>query len=156
MLSSLGYYVGYNYFIDVDGTRTKAREHDEETAANKGHNCDASERCDTISVCLAGDFNKEHPLDVQTKELQKLYHELSKEFELKVGGHRDIQANRTCPGTLIQDSYYRLIAQGTTGDTDLEDLEKQRLIEEQAQEIKDLQQVIQQLILWIKSYFPQK
>jgi len=99
MKSTLGWYVGYNYFIDVNGSITNTRKVGEETIANVGHNCDVEERCDTISICLAGDFNTQLPNDKQIKALRRLLGELDVLYPGSVDTfHRDIQANRTCPG----------------------------------------------------------
>ena len=49
--SSLGFYGGYNFFIDKEGIITQFRAIGEETAAQKGHNSDS------VSYCLAGNFN---------------------------------------------------------------------------------------------------
>ena len=101
MKSQRGWYVGYNYFIDTDGTVTQTRNHDEETIANKGHNCDVPERCDTISICLADNYNQTTSIDInQYWALSDLIEELQCQYKntLTVVGHRDLQKDRTCPG----------------------------------------------------------
>lgn len=105
--SSLGWWVAYNYFIDVDGTVTNTRAVGEETIANKGYNCDVYERCTTISICLAGDFNRELPTDAQRVALQKLIFALKREFVgITYTFHRDLQTGRTCPGRLFTETYF--------------------------------------------------
>jgi len=104
--SSLGWWVAYNYFIDVDGTVTYTRAVGEETIANKGHNCDVASRCNTVSICLAGDFNRELLTDAQIISLGKLAEKLELEYpNIKHTFHRDIQSGRTCPGTLFTEDY---------------------------------------------------
>lgn len=102
MKSKLGWYVGYNFFCEEDGTRTNTREIGEETIANRGHNCDIPERCDTISYCMAGDFNVHRPPDAQNADFRAFIAEMRELYQVvEVMGHRDLQENRTCPGLLI-------------------------------------------------------
>lgn len=68
--SRLGFWVGYNFIINKDGTWKQARLVGEETAAQKGYNKNA------ISICLAGNFSLapngrpvEIPTDAQKKTL---------------------------------------------------------------------------------------
>lgn len=106
MKSTLGWYVAYNYFCEKDGTVIQTRSNDEETIANRGHNCDTQSRCNTISFCMAGDFNKETPTPAQTKAFRGFVHNMQQLHEgIKVVGHRDLQTNRTCPGVNISQQY---------------------------------------------------
>lgn len=111
--SSLGWYVGYNFFIDGDGTLTQTRSLDEETIANRGHNCDVPEKCDTISICLAGDFDVEYPTSNQNDTLRDFLREYD---SLAVTFHRDIQINRTCPGRNLNHKYIENIWKPITED----------------------------------------
>ena len=98
MKSSRGWYVGYNYFCEGYGWTTNTRKVGEETIAQVGHNCDAPERCDTISFCMAGDFRYQKPRPVQTERFRNFVIETRKTYpHIKVVGHRDLQTNRTCP-----------------------------------------------------------
>ena len=100
MKSKLGWYVGYNYFIDVNGRMTPTRQEGEETMAQKGHNFDS------ISICLAGDFVVEYPSNVQIDALVDLMKEIRGRYpSIKIVGHRALQANRTCPGKLMSKKY---------------------------------------------------
>lgn len=130
MKSSLGYYVGYNVFCDVDGKRTNTRKVGEETVANVGHNCDVASRCDTISYCMAGDFNVDFPTTEQTEDFKKYYQQVRKAYpEIEVVGHRHIQDDRTCPGANISDGYLEAIM-GDVAEPDAEDLKKKLAITE--------------------------
>lgn len=129
MKSTLGWYVAYNYFIDVDGTITECRAVGEETIANRGHNCDVIQRCDTISICLAGDFNSELATDAQVVSLRKLAHKLEAEYAgIQPTFHRDIQGGRTCPGILFTEDYMqkRVLQEGIVESAD--DVEKRKQI----------------------------
>ena len=102
MKSSLGWYVGYNYFCEKDGTRYITRKVGEETIAVVGHNCNIPSKCDTISYCMAGDFNTYLPTDAQEDDFKKFIEQMRKIYpKIKVVGHRDLQKNRTCPGRNI-------------------------------------------------------
>jgi len=108
--SQLGYYVGYNYYIGKGGEMTQTRKHHEEATAIIGHNCTGTTDCDTISVCLAGNFNVEYPTQKQIEKVSSLYKILKKHYpDIKVVGHRDLQEDRTCPGQLITEDFFRLI-----------------------------------------------
>ena len=100
MRSRLGWWVGYNYFIDVDGKTTQTRSWSEEQIAQRGHNCDVPTRCDTISVCLADNYHvSEVVSEAQNASLRDLIRDVKKVYPLiKVVGHRDLQESRTCPG----------------------------------------------------------
>ena len=104
--SSLGWYVGYNYFVDVDGTVTNTRAVGEETIANVGHNCDTEGTCDTVSICVAGDFNQELLNDSEILSLRTLIRECQTKYpQAQVVFHRDLQPGRTCAGILFTKEY---------------------------------------------------
>jgi len=101
MLSSLGWYVCYHEFVDVNGQITKCRMDTEETCANRGHNCNVPEKCDTYSVCFALDGDTQTFNEAQIKAWRKI----EKRKNLKTVLHKDIQVNRTCPGRRITLEY---------------------------------------------------
>jgi len=106
MKSSLGYFVGYNYFLDYDGTITNTRRVGEETIANIGHNCSGSSDCDTISICFAGDFDNGLPVPAQIAAFRDFFLGILLKYpSIQVVGHRDLQAGRTCPGHLMTQPY---------------------------------------------------
>lgn len=104
MKSSLGWFIGYNEFVDVDGSRTKTRAWGEETVANKGHNCDVPSRCDTYSVCFALDGDLQDLTAAQENTFRKIRAE-HPNSELTL--HKLIQKDRTCPGQRITLSYLK-------------------------------------------------
>lgn len=108
--SSLGWYVGYNYFCDVNGKRTNTREIGTETIAQTGHNCDVPKRCDCVSYCLAGNFNNELPTEAQLKDFRKFVAEMEELYpNIRIIFHSDIQKYRTCPGKLLTKEYLKSI-----------------------------------------------
>lgn len=136
MKSSLGWYVGYNYFIDVDGTVTNTRAIGEETVANIGHNCDVESRCDTISICLAGDFNLETPLEAQNSSLRGLIAQLRLRYQnVRYTTHRALQPSRTCPGILYTDEYHATVILGKEQYPDATDKEKQAKLDEMKKQL---------------------
>lgn len=145
--SSLGWWVGYNYFIEVDGTLTQCRMEGEETIAQTGHNCDVPERCDTISICLAGDFNIELPNQKQVKTLRRFINDMPYS---EVVFHRDLQANRTCPGKLFTKEYLRHI-QDEYENPDEEDKKKQERMAEQQSVIDWIRQILHKMVVQITS-----
>src|SRR3990167_10283406 len=74
--SSLGYFGGYNFFIDAWGNITQFRAIGEETMAQKGFNFSG----EAISICLAGNFTKgvDTPSELQIKAFQELAKQLPK------------------------------------------------------------------------------
>jgi len=135
-----GWWVVYNYFIDVDGTIYNTRVVGEETLANRGHNCDIRERCDTISICLAGDFNAQTPTNAQVVSLRKLIKKLEQDYPT-IGWvfHKDIQNGRTCPGRLYTHDFHRnVVLQENIDEPDDEDAIKKA-------QIAQLQKLVDQL-----------
>lgn len=114
--SAMGWYVGYNFFIDEDGTYTQTRLVGEETIAQRGHNCDIEARCDAIAVCVAMDGRSEYMNQKQEATYRKLMNgelpikttERQSDFDItkcEDKMHREMQAGRTCPGGLITHEY---------------------------------------------------
>lgn len=110
--SSLGYYVGYHFFIEKNGATFQARRDTDIGAHTVGWN-DRS-----IGICLAGDFNRELPTQAQLRALQRLTERLRHPVDL----HRNRQANRTCPGG-------KFTLDLITPDEDEEDARKREVIE---------------------------
>lgn len=114
--SSLGYYGGYNFYIDKDGGLTQFRAIGEETMAQVGHNFD------TVSICLAGNFNHgvDTPTNAQIEKMKfvmfgllegKHNFKVAPGTEISIGWgnvypHRVLQPNHTdCNGTSLPDDW---------------------------------------------------
>ncbi len=101
MLSSLGSYIGYNFYISKLGVIYQARAIGEETAAQRGHNYNG----EAISICLAGNFTKgvDRPTFAQTEALKGLIGQIPR---AKVVPHRFLQAGTDCFGSGLPDNYF--------------------------------------------------
>ena len=101
--SSIGYWVGYTYFLEANGQVIQTRRDDEVQAHTKGWN-DGS-----IGICLAGDFNISTPTFEQYNSLRALLNELCKKYNIlpiNVSGHKNFRLT-SCPGKLLPDSAIR-------------------------------------------------
>ena len=115
-LSSLGFYVGYHYFIEKDGSLRQAKEDHEEGCHTIGQNLQS------IGICLAGKFNVELPTWPQINTLGKLMQTLLQQHQIAVTEiypHRKFQS-KDCYGTLLHDLWARCVyiysvLQGFTG-----------------------------------------
>lgn len=99
--SSLGWWVGYQYFIDRQGQLTQCRLDTEEGAHTIGQN-DSS-----IGICLAGNFDVTLPTFEQKLALKNLLIKKTKEWNIDpkdIYPHRHF-ASKTCYGTLLADSW---------------------------------------------------
>lgn len=100
-VSSLGWYVGYQYFIDKTGTITQCRKDDEEGAHTIGQNNSS------IGICLAGNFDVTLPTPPQIKSLTLLIQKKMKEWDIdgsQVFPHRKF-ARKTCYGKRLSDTW---------------------------------------------------
>ena len=100
-ISSLGYYVGYHYFIEKSGIIKQARLDSDTGAHTVGYNEDS------IGICLAGNFDIELPTKEQEKSLRGLLVKKSKELSIpfsRVYPHR-IFATKTCYGSKLSDTW---------------------------------------------------
>lgn len=105
-LSSLGFYVGYHYLIEKDGTVTQARDEDEIGAHDQGENFDS------IGVALVGNFDKTDPTPEQEETLGKILVRMLDEYGLTIW---DIEPHRkndatSCYGTRLPDGWGSKIA----------------------------------------------
>ena len=107
--SLMGWWVGYNFFVEVSGQRTQTRLVGEETIAQKGMNCDVPERCLGMSNCIAGDLRIEKPLQVQEDATILNLAEAMKTFpKIEITQHLNVQPGRTCaalPDEMLQEWY---------------------------------------------------
>jgi hypothetical protein len=99
--SSLGYYVGYQYFIDKAGVVTQCRADTDIGAHTIGYN-DKS-----IGICLAGNFDATLPTKAQETALNALLTRLSAKYAIPPGNvvpHRRF-ASKTCYGRRLPDDW---------------------------------------------------
>lgn len=101
MLSSLGFYGGYNYEIAADGSVFQFRNDGEETAAVVGHNKDS------IQISLDGNFDIELPTKEQIDTLQVLLAHKKDQYKIPLENivpHRKF-AQKTCYGKKLSDTW---------------------------------------------------
>lgn len=100
--SSLGYWVGYHYVIERDGTVTKTRQEYEEGAHCIGMNLSS------IGVCFMGHFDHELPTEAQKQAWMTLYSAILTRHAIppsRIVPHRHY-ANKSCHGSLLSDTYF--------------------------------------------------
>ena len=107
-VSSLGFYVGYTYFIGKDGTIKQARLETERGAHTVNCGCKNDKtgweydkaNVLAIGVCLAGDFKKEKPTERQIASLVALVEDMQNRHNIpdaNLFNHYDAK-NTACPG----------------------------------------------------------
>lgn len=104
-LSSLGFHVGYHRVIEKDGVSRTARKDLERDCDALGHNFDS------LSVCLAGNFDEEMPTEAQRAELARLLSFWCRAYGLTAADihpHRHF-ANKSCYGSKLQDNWAALL-----------------------------------------------
>lgn len=93
---SMGYHVGYHWFIGFDGTMKQARKEEE-----RGAHCSAKMMNTLgIGVCLAGNFTKDFPNPAQIDALEELLTGIQERWSLDEDAillHRECKAT-SCPG----------------------------------------------------------
>lgn len=101
--SALGYYLGYQYYIDKSGKVTQARLDEEEGAHTIGYNKES------IGICLAGNFDLTMPTPEQIKSLRELLLKKKKEYNILASNilpHRHF-ANKSCYGRNLSEDWAR-------------------------------------------------
>lgn len=99
--SSLGYYIGYQYYIDKNGKVTQGRADTEEGAHTIGANNSS------IGICLAGNFDATDPSDAQIRSLQALLKKKMIQYSVplfNIVPHRKFQ-QKTCYGNKLSDDW---------------------------------------------------
>ena len=99
--SSLGFYVGYHYYIEKDGTLYQARADTDEGAHTVGYNLKS------IGICMAGNFDATMPTEPQKSTLKKLLLQKTAQYNIpaiNVLPHRKF-AIKTCYGKLLADEW---------------------------------------------------
>lgn len=98
--SSLGFYIGYHYFIGKDGKVTQGRADNEEGAHTKGQN-------HHIGICLAGNFDATDPTQEQIIAARDLLERKTVEYNIpeeNIVPHRAF-AKKTCYGSRLSDDW---------------------------------------------------
>lgn len=99
--SQLGYFVGYHYVIEPDGSVRQARKEDEIGAH------DAGENPNSLGICLAGNFSLRYPSEAQIASAALLVKQIRGRHKIpitRIEPHRwDDQTE--CPGTLLADNW---------------------------------------------------
>lgn len=101
MLSSLGYWVGYHYYIEKDGKVYQARSDNEEGAHARGYNSHS------LGICLAGNFDATDPTEAQKVALKALLLQKTAQYSIpatNVLPHRRF-ASKTCYGKRLPDTW---------------------------------------------------
>jgi len=105
MISSLGFYVGYHYYISKDGTVKQARLDTDEGAHTIGYNNQS------LGICLAGNFDATMPTDAQINSLRTLLTQKSTQYNISLANivpHRKF-AKKTCYGNKLADNWASLL-----------------------------------------------
>lgn len=108
MKSSLGWYVGYTYYIDKAGVVTQTRKDGEIGAHTIGFNGNS------IGICLAGNFDATLPTPAQIESLKKLIIEKMTKFNVlpeNIVPHRKF-AKKTCYGNRLGEDWARNLVAG--------------------------------------------
>ena len=101
--STLGYYIGYQYFISKAGIVTQGRADTEEGAHAVGYNSNS------VGICLAGNFDLTLPTEAQKEALKSLLRRLIALYSVDIANvvpHRTF-ANKSCYGAKLSDSWAR-------------------------------------------------
>jgi N-acetylmuramoyl-L-alanine amidase len=129
--SSLGFYTGYQYFIDKSGKVWQARKDDEEGAHTIGYNTSS------IGICLAGNFDATLPTNPQINALRTLLQAKMKQWNIPLSHihpHR-WAAKKTCYGRRLSDTWAQNVAH-----------EDPALIESLKKQIAELQAQLTELL----------
>jgi len=92
--SSLGYYIGYQYFITADGKLRQGRADNEPGAHCVGWNNNS------VGICLTGNFEIEIPTEAQLETLKSLVDFLRNQWQIdlkNIFGHKE-KRTTLCPG----------------------------------------------------------
>lgn len=114
--SSLGFFIGYHYFIDGKGKVYQGRN-DWEAGA---HCYQENKNYDSIGICLTGNFDTETPSQAQTASLGTLLKDLMQKHLIPKGNikfHRDYAGYKSCPGTNIKTDFIDKLLNNSIEDT---------------------------------------
>ncbi len=103
--STLGWFVGYHYFIEKNGDVILARQESDKGQHTTGENLTS------IGICLAGNFDIEYPTEAQKKELAELIDDVLARHKIAphaIYPHRKF-ANKSCYGSNLSDDWARVL-----------------------------------------------
>ncbi|MDA3839891.1 MAG: peptidoglycan recognition family protein [Patescibacteria group bacterium] len=124
LVSSLGYYLGYNYEIAKNGRIRQARKDGEKTVACYQGDMNSGQ---CIHICLDGNFDIEKPASTQVFALRDLLKKLVQQYQINKNNiifHRDF-ASKSCPGKNMDINFIRSLVQTVeVGSSDKEKLIK--------------------------------
>lgn len=103
--SNLGYYIGYQYFIDKNGKITQGREDTEEGAHTIGYNKQS------IGICLSGNFDVTMPSKAQIESLKALISRKMIDYNIPIANvvpHRAF-AKKSCFGKNLPDNWVQTL-----------------------------------------------
>lgn len=110
--SSLGWHIGYHYYISKSGKIHQGRADTDEGAHCLGRNFDS------LGICLEGNLDSTRPTDFQLASLKKLILEKMTQWAIlpqNIYGHRVYANYKTCPGLLLKESEIKTLFQPDTG-----------------------------------------
>jgi len=102
--SSLGYYIGYHYFIDKSGKVTQGRADTDRGAHTIGANASS------LGICMSGNFDVTKPTEAQVKSLKTLVKRLMKKYNIPVRRlvpHRKFASYKSCFGSGLDNGYVK-------------------------------------------------
>jgi len=106
--SSLGYWIGYTYFLERNGKVIQTRTDTEQQAHVQGYNSDS------IGIGVAGNHDYERPTQLQLSAVKNLIlHKMTEHSILpdNVFGHRNFTKFKTCPGLMWPESEIKQLFQ---------------------------------------------
>ena len=148
-LSSLGFAIGYTYFIDKTGKVTQGRADNEQSAHTKGYNNNEWDLPGnaSIGICLAGNFDRTMPTEAQINALRLLLRSKMVEYRIPIENivpHRHF-ASKSCYGNLLSNEWARNLILPPVKKVEPCQTEKDVIIEKDKQ-ISNLQSFINVLI----------
>jgi hypothetical protein len=105
-ISSMGFYLGYNYEIAKNGRLRQARKDGEQTAACYQNEMNNGQ---CLHICLDGNFDEEKPEAAQVFALRDLLKKLVQQYKItkeNIVFHRDY-ATKSCPGKNMDINFIR-------------------------------------------------
>lgn len=130
--SSLGFAIGYHYFIDKTGKVTQGRGDTDEGAHCIGKNTQS------LGICLAGNFDVTMPTNEQVTSLKRLILAKQTEYDIpaeKVVPHRKF-ANKSCYGSLLSNDWVQKLV--TVYPTSFPCVEQEKVINRLQEVIKSI------------------